>query len=160
MDRGASSCMALKTNKITLNSILYLTVGQKSDTWGKDHQLTVTLWGNILNTHPHPRLTSLSSLSLSSRLFLSCSSMSSCLTAYLVMTSSRLPRAVSLLSRSLRSSVTSDRAGSEALEGEGRRGWVQWQQVRGRVKIGNEREGVGWIEGGRGKDIGMEGDEG
>lgn len=55
--------------------------------------------------------------SLSLRLALSCSSWSSCLTAYLVMTSSSRVRATSLLERSLRSKEGSDRAGSTALEG-------------------------------------------
>lgn len=63
--------------------------------------------------------TAVSLLFFSSRLILSCSSVSSCLMAYLEMTSSNRHRASFLLDFSFRSSEGSDRAGSAAAEGKG-----------------------------------------
>lgn len=86
--------------------------------------------------------TPFSLLFFSSRLVLSCSSVSSCLTAYLEMTSSRRDRATSLFDLSFRSSEGSNRAGSVALEGGGEKRQAWWMMEKEqRNRRGQERRG-------------------
>lgn len=100
----------------------------------------------VISSFPSCSHTSFSLLFFSSRLVLSCSSVSSCLTAYLVITSSSRDRATSLLDRSLRSSEGSNRAGSVASEGREEQVWGEW---------GGKRD-VWWVTKNNNKEKGRE----